>query len=86
MLRGCSPDRRSSGSTTRIHDGARINDVRTPEVSDTGYVEGALNLDIQNDDFVDELDDLDRGFVVYCRPAPGPPRPRPRPTTCSTWA
>ncbi len=53
----------------RIDDGARIIDVRTPEEFDTGHVEGALNLDIQSDDFMDELDDLDRddSFVVYCR-------------------
>lgn len=52
-----------------IDDGARIIDVRRPEEFDTGHAEGALILGIQNDDFMDKLDDLDRddSFVVYCR-------------------
>lgn len=44
-------------------------DVRTPEEYRQGHVEGALNLDIQQEGFIDELGKLDKGrkYLVYCR-------------------
>ncbi len=52
-----------------IADGATVIDVRTPEEFDQGHVRGALNLNIQDTVFFDQLEDLDVGdsFVVYCR-------------------
>ncbi|QNN54789.1 rhodanese-like domain-containing protein [Nocardioides mesophilus] len=52
-----------------IEHGAVVIDVRTPEEFAEGHLEGALNLDLQNTDFFDQLGDLDPDdtFVVYCR-------------------
>ncbi len=64
-----APSVRPDEARERIEAGAVVVDVRTPEEFETGHVAGALNLDLQGVEFLDELDDLDRddSFVVYCR-------------------
>ena len=46
-----------------------ILDVRTPEEFAEGHIAGAINVDIYEPTFADEIDALDRGvpYVVYCR-------------------
>ena len=46
-----------------------VIDVRTPEETATGFLEGALLIDIQGADFAAQIDALDRtgNYVVYCR-------------------
>ena len=46
-----------------------ILDVRTPEEFADGYIEGAINLDYQAENFSGELSKLDKNktYLVYCR-------------------
>ena len=48
---------------------AAVIDVRTPEETSLGYLEGAQLLDIQNPTFMDMLSSLDPAadYVIYCR-------------------
>lgn len=43
-------------------------DVRTPEETSAGIIEGAILLDYKADDFKDKLGELDRveSYIVYC--------------------
>ena len=53
----------------RIHAGAMLLDVRTPEEYSQGYLQGAVNIPYdQLAERVNEIDqDKDRDIVVYCR-------------------
>lgn len=44
-------------------------DLRTPEEIAEGYIEGADNIDFYDEDFREQLDQLDknRKYVIYCR-------------------
>lgn len=46
-----------------------ILDVRTPQEYQEGHIPGAVNINIQDPDFMDELDELapDKTYLVYCR-------------------
>jgi rhodanese-related sulfurtransferase len=46
-----------------------ILDVRTPEEFAEGHIDGAINIDIYEPSFHDDIDALDRDvpYVVYCR-------------------
>lgn len=46
-----------------------IIDVRTPAEFATGYLEGALNIDVQSPDFAAKISELDptASYFVYCR-------------------
>jgi phage shock protein E len=46
-----------------------IIDVRTPAEFATGYLEGALNIDVQSPDFAAQISQLDpsQTYFVYCR-------------------
>ena len=48
---------------------AAVIDVRTPEETSLGYLEGAQLFDIQNPDFMDNLATLDPAadYYIYCR-------------------
>lgn len=48
---------------------AAVIDVRTPEETSQGYLEGALLYDIQNPTFMDMLATLDpaANYYIYCR-------------------
>ncbi|MEZ5100772.1 MAG: rhodanese-like domain-containing protein [Thermoleophilia bacterium] len=48
---------------------ATIVDVRTPGEFAAGHVAGAVNIDVQADDFDDRIAELakDGAYVVYCR-------------------
>jgi len=48
---------------------AAVIDVRTPEETSLGYLEGAQLLDIQNPTFMDMLSSLDPAadYYIYCR-------------------
>jgi rhodanese-related sulfurtransferase len=49
--------------------GLVILDIRTPEEYDEARIDGAVNIDYYDTDFVDQLDtlDKDRPYVMYCR-------------------
>lgn len=44
-------------------------DVRTPEEFAAGHIPGAVNIDVQSDDFRQKIQELDRSktAAVYCR-------------------
>ena len=44
-------------------------DLRTPEEIADGYIQGADNIDFYDEDFREQLDELDKGrkYVIYCR-------------------
>lgn len=46
-----------------------VLDVRTPEEFAAGHLEGAILVDFYDDDFVDQLSELDpnRPYLMYCR-------------------
>lgn len=48
---------------------AAVIDVRTPEETSAGYLEGALLIDINGGQFDSEIAKLDKSanYVVYCR-------------------
>jgi len=48
---------------------AAVIDVRTPEETSMGYLEGAQLFDIQNPTFMDMLSTLDPAadYYIYCR-------------------
>jgi rhodanese-related sulfurtransferase len=48
---------------------AAVIDVRTPEETSMGYLEGAQLFDIQNPTFMDMLSSLDSAadYYIYCR-------------------
>jgi rhodanese-related sulfurtransferase len=62
-----------SGCTTQepleMSQFAAVIDVRTPEETSAGYLEGAQLFDIQNPTFMDMLSTLDPAadYYIYCR-------------------
>lgn len=44
-------------------------DIRTPEEYSVGHIKGAINIDFYSDNFINELDSLnkDKKYLVYCR-------------------
>lgn len=48
---------------------AAVIDVRTPEETAAGYLDGALLFDIQGSEFDNQLESLDKSanYVIYCR-------------------
>lgn len=49
--------------------GVTIVDVRTPEEFAQGHIEGAVNIPVENPDFLDRVGELDPAgtYAVYCR-------------------
>ena len=54
---------------TPAKESRMIIDVRTPAEFAGGHLDGAVNIDIQSPDFVNQIEALDRNgsYVVYCR-------------------
>jgi len=46
-----------------------IIDVRTPQEYASGYIRGAINIDLNSPTFKDEIGKLDKNktYIVYCR-------------------
>lgn len=44
-------------------------DVRTPEETAEGKINGAIEADVKSDDFKDQIDKLDKeqSYIIYCR-------------------
>ena len=54
------------------HKNAVILDVRTPMEYETSHVPGALNINVQDESFADQVSrlDSDRTYIVYCTKNP----------------
>jgi len=48
--------------------GAIVIDVRTPAEYEIGHIEGAVNIDIYSDDFMERISKLDKDkpYSIYC--------------------
>jgi len=59
----------SSTSPIDMSNVAAVIDVRTPEETAAGYLDGALLFDIQGSEFANQLESLDKSanYVIYCR-------------------
>ena len=59
---GATEDSATSAAQTII-------DVRTPQEFAAGHLDGAINIDIYNANFADEIGKLDKAgsYVLYCR-------------------
>lgn len=46
-----------------------IIDVRTPEEFATGHLQGAVNFDVNDEEFKNQVKDLDKNasYILYCR-------------------
>ena len=80
-LAACSSDSASNkaAATTQVADAATnesettatatIIDVRTPEEFAAGHLEGAINMNVQDDTFATQIATLDSSskYIVYCR-------------------
>ncbi len=46
-----------------------VIDIRTPEEYSIGHLPGAINIDYQNSDFLENLSELDKkgNYAIYCR-------------------
>lgn len=44
-------------------------DIRTPEEFLSGHIEGAININYHDNDFIEQLDKLDKNkfYLIYCR-------------------
>jgi rhodanese-related sulfurtransferase len=53
----------------KTHNDAIILDVRTPEEFGSGHLPGAVNINIQGEDFHEQVENLDpeKPYYVYCR-------------------
>jgi rhodanese-related sulfurtransferase len=51
------------------NSGFMLLDVRTPEEFEEGHIEGAVNINYNGGDFVEELKALnrDKTYLIYCR-------------------
>jgi len=58
----------SSEAHTKVKEGARLVDVRTPREFAQGHVEGAINIPLQAlQERLDELTPKDQTIILYCR-------------------
>ena len=59
----------SSAAPIDMSNVAAVIDVRTPEETAGGYLDGALLYDIQGSEFDNQLESLDKSanYVIYCR-------------------
>lgn len=62
-------DAQSFQHKTENTENAVILDVRSPQEYQEGHIPGAVNINIQDPDFMDKLDELatDKTYLVYCR-------------------
>ncbi|MFL9842919.1 rhodanese-like domain-containing protein [Flavobacterium rhizosphaerae] len=76
-LTGCKKEHAKSAElvepaafyTAVKQDGVQVIDVRTPEEYNSGHIANAVNIDINENDFAQRLDSLDKdkAVYVYCR-------------------
>lgn len=59
----------SSGGPLEVTERTTIIDVRTPAEYAEGHLQGAINIDVQSESFVQQIATLptDGDYIVYCR-------------------
>jgi len=66
---GSSIDSKEAYRLIKADANIAILDVRTAREFADGHVEGAVNIDVNQTDFAQKIDELDRSktYIVYCR-------------------
>jgi rhodanese-related sulfurtransferase len=66
---GSGGNEASTASTIEIKESTIVIDVRTPEEFAAGHLDYAINLDVSNPNFAEEIDAYGRDgdYVLYCR-------------------
>ncbi len=66
---GSSIDSKEAYRLIKADANIAILDVRTAKEFADGHVEGAVNIDVNQTDFAQKIDELDRSktYIVYCR-------------------
>ena len=67
--RGSSIDSKEAYGLIKADSNIAILDVRTAKEFADGHVAGAVNIDVNQADFAQKIDELDRSktYIVYCR-------------------
>ena len=67
--RGSSIDSKEAYGLIKADSNIAILDVRTAKEFAEGHVAGAVNIDVNQTDFAQKIDELDRSktYIVYCR-------------------
>lgn len=67
--RGSSIDSKEAYGLIKADSNIAILDVRTAKEFADGHVAGAVNIDVNQTDFAQKIDELDRSktYIVYCR-------------------
>ena len=67
--RGSSIDSKEAYGLIKADANIAILDVRTAKEFADGHVAGAVNIDVNQTDFAQKIDELDRSktYIVYCR-------------------
>ena len=67
--RGSSIDSKEAYGLIKADSNIAILDVRTAKEFADGHVAGAVNIDVNQTDFAQKIDALDRSktYIVYCR-------------------
>ena len=67
--RGSSIDSKEAYVLIKADSNIAILDVRTAKEFADGHVAGAVNIDVNQTDFAQKIDQLDRSkaYIVYCR-------------------
>ncbi len=67
--RGSSIDSKEAYGLIKADSNIAILDVRTAKEFADGHVAGAVNIDVNQTDFAQKIDQLDRSktYIVYCR-------------------
>ena len=66
---GSSIDSKEAYGLIKVDSNIAILDVRTAKEFADGHVAGAVNIDVNQADFAQKIDQLDRSktYIVYCR-------------------
>lgn len=66
---GSSIDSKEAYGMIKVDSNIAILDVRTAKEFADGHVAGAVNIDVNQADFAQKIDQLDRSktYIVYCR-------------------
>ena len=66
---GSSIDSKEAYGLIKADSNITILDVRTAKEFADGHVAGAVNIDVNQTDFAQKIDELDRSktYIVYCR-------------------
>ena len=67
--KGSSIDSKEAYGLIKADSNIAILDVRTAKEFADGHVAGAVNIDVNQTDFAQKIDELDRSktYIVYCR-------------------